>query len=158
MTDYLYLGWADLKTIVISLLTGIIGGLIVLGINRYWSNRSIKSLNRRIRQAEAQKILVEDLAKSERAVLLIGFQYLFALMAFVCVSFVVQVLILSLRASGLDLLDLAAILFWIIPTIISIYIASLMKNVSEHPKSLKIFETKIEKLRSNLRGRSGRQE
>ena len=66
MTDYL--NWADLK----SLFIGIIGGFSVLGIARFWSNYSIKSMKRRIEQNEAYKENVNNLAKSDRALLITG--------------------------------------------------------------------------------------
>ena len=71
MTDYL--NWADdLKTVIIGLITGIIGFFICVGIQRYWSNRSIKSMRRRIEQSEAYKANVNNLAKSDRALLIYG--------------------------------------------------------------------------------------
>src|SRR5690242_1132638 len=76
----------DLKTVILSLTTGITGGLIVLGIARYWSNRSIKNMKRRIEATEAQKTQINNLAKSDRALLLYGFGNLFVLLVFLSVA------------------------------------------------------------------------
>ncbi len=49
----------ELKALII----GVVGYFLSLAIHRYWSNWSVKSLNRRIQQAEAQKLLVEGSCK-----------------------------------------------------------------------------------------------
>ena len=149
MTDYL--DFKDLKATII----GIIVFFICLGIQRYWSNHTVKSLNRRIRHTEEHKLLVEDLAKSERAVLLFGFQTVFALFfAMALISAASQIVLLSFVVAGWDLdrWSLVLALMWGLLAIVSFYAAQLIKKVHDYPESLEIFEKKIERFRNKLRG------
>jgi hypothetical protein len=56
-----YLDWADLKSVII----GILVFFICLGIERYWANRRVKSIRRRIEQTEAYKANINNLARSD---------------------------------------------------------------------------------------------
>jgi sterol desaturase/sphingolipid hydroxylase (fatty acid hydroxylase superfamily) len=151
MTDYV--SWADLKTVIIGLSTGVVAFFICVAIQRYWSNRSIKSLRRRIQQAEGQKLLVEDLAKSERAVLLFGFQTVFGLFFAMAIISAASQLVLVSIVGGRDLDVIIVTLLWGLPAIISFYAAHLIKKVHDYPASLEIFEKKITKLKNKLLGR-----
>ena len=147
-----YLDWTDLKAALISILVF----FICLGIQRYWSNHTIKSLNRRIQHAEAQKLLVQNLAKSERAVFLFGFQTVFGLFfAMALTSAASQIVLLSFVVAGWDLdrWSLVLALIWDLPAIISFYAAHLIKKVDNYPGSLEIFEKRITKLKNKLLGR-----
>jgi hypothetical protein len=151
MTDYL--SWTDLKTIIISLITGIIGGLIVLAIARYWSNHSIRSMRRRIEQTEAYKANVNNLAKSDRALLIYGFQGLFAILGLMNFLFVIQVIVSVIRAGRLDDWEIAQLL-WIFPGLAAIGVAMVLHDVREYPESIKNIEKKITKLKNKLLWRS----
>ena len=76
MTDYFDYG--DLKATIIGLITGIAGFFICLGIQRYWSNHTIQSIRRRIEESETEKVKLDNLAKSDRALIIHGFQGVFA--------------------------------------------------------------------------------
>jgi uncharacterized membrane protein YqjE len=158
MTDYL--DFNDLKTVIIGVVSGVLTWFICLGISRYWSNHSIKSLNRRIQEAEAQKLLVEDLAKSERAVLLMGFRVLFGLLALICLVVMIHIVLMVPLRRYFPVHELTPVFLflWGVVALLALYFADLVKKVGEYPKSLETFETKIERLRSKLRRRSGRQE
>jgi hypothetical protein len=152
MTEYL--NWADLKTIIISLITGVIGGLIVLGIARYWSNRSIRSLNRRIQETEAEKLLIENLAKSEKAVLIYGFQTLFVTLGIMSLVIGAHLLVLLEVLGDLRLaLWVLLIVLWGLPALVFIYSAFTIKKVRDYPGSLELFENRIAKLKSKLPGK-----
>jgi hypothetical protein len=69
-----YFGFNDLKTFIFGIISGVITFFICLAIQRYWSNRSIKSLKRRIEEKEAYKARLDNLARSDRALLITAFQ------------------------------------------------------------------------------------
>jgi hypothetical protein len=50
-----YFDYGDLKALII----GVIGAFLVLGIQRYWSNWSVKSLQRRIDRSESDKRILD---------------------------------------------------------------------------------------------------
>lgn len=151
MTDYL--NWADLKTIIISLITGIIGGLIVLGIARYWSNHSIKSMKRRIEQNEAYKANVNNLAKSDRALLIYGLQGLFTVLGLMALIFFMQVAFAIVRAGRLDELDLVLMFLCLLAGIACVGVIVVFRDVSKYPESIDNIEKRITKLKNKLLGR-----
>jgi hypothetical protein len=148
MTDYLT--FADAKTIIISLATGIIGGLIVLGITRYWSNHTIASVKRRIEYAEARKGQLENLAKSERTALLFGLGALFAVIG--VMNFILAIEILPSRDAASDIPNVARALLWFIPGLLAFYFAHVFQQIEKYPDSIKAIEKKLTKLKSKLRG------
>src|SRR6266508_149460 len=100
-----FLGIADAKALVIGLIGGVISYFLSLAIHRYWSNRNIKSLKRRIEQNEAYKATLDDLAQSDRSLIIMGFRGVFALLV-VILLFPIFFLILG----GFDSLVLIAML------------------------------------------------
>ena len=145
MTDYI--SWADLKTVIIRLITGIIGGLLVLGIQRYWSNRTIQSVKRRIEYAEAQKAQLESLAKSERAVILFGLGALFGVLGLM--NFISAAQSLTFKDSPMDIVRA---MLWGIPGLLCFAFVYLLQQVEKYPDSIKRIEKRLEKLRSKLPG------
>jgi len=149
-----YLNWDDLKTVIIGLITGVIGGLIVLGIARYWSNRSIKSMKRRIEQSEAYKANVNNLAKSDRALLIYGLQGLFAVLCLMACIFFMQVAFAIGRAGRLvDELDLVLMFLWLLAGIACVGVVMVLRDVSKYPESIDNIEKRITKLKNKLLGR-----
>jgi hypothetical protein len=152
MTDYL--DWADFKTIVISLITGIIGFFICLGIQRYWSNHSIKSMKRRIEKEESYKANVNNLAKSDRALLIYGLQGLFVVLCLMACIFFMQAVFASVRAGRLvDELDLVLLFFWFLVGIVCVGIIVVLRDVRQYPESIDNIETRITKLKNKFLGR-----
>jgi cadmium resistance protein CadD (predicted permease) len=146
MRDYVNFG--DLK----SLILGIIGGLLVLGIQRYWSNRSTKSLKRRIEEKEAYKARLDNLARSDRALLITGFQGVFGAIAAVCAAMIVQfVLVFAHREL---LMTFAYVLIWLLPIIACIAAIRLLDDIRHHPESLERIERQITALKNKLLGQS----
>jgi uncharacterized membrane protein YqjE len=154
MTDYL--NWADdLKTVIIGLITGIIGFFICVGIQRYWSNRSIKSMRRRIEQSEAYKANVNNLAKSDRALLIYGLQGLFTLLGLMALIFFMQIVFANVRAGRLgDELDMVLMFLWLLAGIVCVGVIVVLRDVSQYPESIDNIEKKITKLKNKLLGRS----
>jgi len=145
MTDYL--NWADLKSYII----GIIGGFSVLGIARYWSNHSIKSMKRRIEQNEAYKANVNNLAKSDRALLIYGLQGLFTLLGLMALIFFMQIWFAIERAGRLvDGLDLVLMFLWFLAGLVCVGVIVVLRDVSTYPESLDNIEKRITKLKNKL--------
>jgi uncharacterized membrane protein YqjE len=153
MTDYL--DWADFKTIVISLITGIIGFFICLGIQRYWSNHSIKSMKRRIEKEESYKANVNNLAKSDRALLIYGLQGLFTLLGLMALIFFMEIVFASIRAGRLgDELDMVLMFLWLLAGIVCVGVIVVLRDVKQYPESIDNIEKRITKLKNKLLGRS----
>ena len=144
-----YLEWADLKSLVI----GILGGFIVLGIARYWSTRSIKSLRRRIEQSEAYKANVNNLAKSDRALLIYGLEGLFGILALIILLFVVQMILPVTRSSSLNDGDIVLALLWLLPGLACIGAIMILHDVSQYPQSIEKIDNRITKLKNKMLGR-----
>ena len=148
MTDYL--NWADLKGLII----GIIGGLSVLGIARYWSNHSIKSMKRRIQQNEAYKANVNNLAKSDRALLIYGLQGLFAVLCLMACIFFMQIAFAIVRADTLlDEWYMVLMFLWFLAGIACVGVIVVLRDVRQYPESIDNIEKRITKLKNKLLGR-----
>jgi H+/gluconate symporter-like permease len=142
----------NLKTAIIDLVIGIIGGLIVLGTHRYWSNRSIRSLTRRINENEAYKTQLNNLASSDRALFILAFQLVFAVLAVICAVFAWHDVILY---ESVDFLAaLMRVLIWSLPVLLCVGIMKTLQDVREHPQSLERIEKRITKLKDKLLGHS----
>lgn len=75
----------------------------------------------------------------------------FAIIAVFCLVAIFQNLLVSVRrGDGLDLLDFALIIIWIIPIMLSIYSADLVDKVVKYPGSIETIDRKIEKLKNKL--------
>jgi hypothetical protein len=144
MTNYLNFG--DFK----SLLIGILGGLLVLGIQRYWSNRSIKSLKRRIEENEAYKARLDNLARSDRALLITGFQAVFGILAFICCITAIQFSLLF--GQNVLLNTLVYVLLWSLPILLCIGMFKTFQDIHDHPQSLERIEKKLTDLKNKLLG------
>ena len=150
MTEYL--NFADLKATIIGLITGIVGFFICLAIQRYWSNRRIKSMRRRIEQNEAYKAEVSSLAKSDRALLIYGFEGLFALLGLMSLVFLIQIIFAVRRAGMLDDLNMVLIFLWFASGAVCIGGIMVLRDVNQYPESLERIEKKITKLKNKLLG------
>lgn len=149
-----YLNWDDLKTVLISLVTGVIGFFICVAIQRYWSNRSIKSMRRRIAEAEAYKEKLNNLAKSDRALIIYGFQGVFLMTAILCMIFALQTaFFIKPPDQMVDARELAQVLLWLLPALICIGIFLGLQKVADYPKSAEEIEQKIAKLKNKFLGR-----
>jgi hypothetical protein len=111
-------------------------------------------VKRRIEETEARKTQLDYLAKSDRAVLLMGFQSLFLQLGLVSFVFFLQV-VLSPEREGFNILKAMVMLLWGILAGVFFYLADLIRTVDNYPKSLETIEKKIAKLKSKLRGGRG---
>src|SRR5262245_43203829 len=63
--------------IVRTLILAVVGFYLVKRVDRYWSYRSAKSIQKRIKYIEDDKLVLENLAKSDRSIFLRSFIMLF---------------------------------------------------------------------------------
>jgi len=142
----------DLKTAIIGLATGIIGGIIVIIIvwlfNRWWSNRNIKSLQRQLQEAEAYKVRLDNLARSDRALLIMGFQAIFALVIIICCTVFLYLSLIEFPTQLFPTLILLLLLA--IPAVVCVGVVKTLQDVREHPQSLERLEGKITDLKNKL--------
>ena len=147
MTEYL--NFNDLKAVIIGLITGIVGFFICVGIQRYWSNRSIKSLKRRIEENEAYKAGLDNLARSDRALITTAFQGVFGILALICIVVVLQIFFLFGPLME-PVTALAYILIWSLPTLLCMGIIRTLQDIRNHPQSLEKIEKRIMKLKNKF--------
>ena len=115
MTDYFDFG--DFKGFVI----GILSTAAWLVIRRIWSNYSTTSINRRIKESETEKVKLDNLAKSDRALIILGFQGVFGMIAILCMILALQTpFFINRDPAVLDRRPVAQILLWFIPTLVCI--------------------------------------
>lgn len=135
----------------------IIVGLVMLfvgmGINRYLFYRSVKSIQRRIKDAEAKKFVLDYLATSDRFILLYSFRRIFGFIIFGCFAFSIITFLLCLQSST----DLArgSINFAISMTLAGVAIVSAttgftMKQLEKYPESIETINQEIEALKMRL--------
>ena len=112
-------------------------------------------MKRRIEQNEAYKENVNNLAKSDRALLIYGFQGLFTLLGLMALIFFMQIVFASVRAGRLgDEWDMLLMFSWLLPGLLCIGVVLVLRDVSQYPKSIENIEKRITKLKSKVLGRS----
>ena len=140
-----YLNFNDLKSLII----GVVGGFLVLGFHRYYSNFTIKNVARRLKETEAQRAQLDNLAKSDRALLIKCFQGVFTIFGIICMTICMHIL---LSEPGLTLGMFVLVLLWFIPSVACIGIVYGLQQVADYPKSTKQFDARIAKLKEKLLG------
>ena len=144
-----------IEPIVVGVISGILTSIICFAAVRYWSNRSIKRLTRRIQESEAEKIKLDNLAKSDRALIILGFQGVFAMIAILCMILALQTsFFMNPDPEVLDLRGLGQLLLWFIPTLVCVAIIWTLQKVEDYPKSREKIDERIAKLRDKLFGKS----
>ena len=125
---------------------------VCLGIQQYWSHRRIKSIRRRIEQTEAYKANVNNLAKSDRALLIYGFEGVFAVLGLISLVFLIQIIFAVIRVGKLNDLDMVLILLWFAAGAVCIGVIMVLRDVSQYPESMEKIEKRITKLKNKLLG------
>jgi NADH:ubiquinone oxidoreductase subunit 3 (subunit A) len=141
---------------LISLGIGIAGYFLSLLIHRLWARISVTEAQRRLKDYETEKQRLDNLSKSDRALIIHGFQAVFAVFALLFVIFGFQTILATMLLedpiSGRELLQLA---IWVIAALLCVGAATSFKNIAEYPKSLEKIEAKITKLREKLSSNRG---
>jgi uncharacterized membrane protein YbhN (UPF0104 family) len=131
MTDYL--DFSDLKAFLI----GLLGSATWYLLYRAWSNHSVKSIARRIKESEAEKIKLDNLAKSDRALIIHGFQAVFAILAllFIILGFhpILATKELHDLLNGREILQLG---IWLIASLLCIGVVMTFQQIADYPKSM----------------------
>jgi hypothetical protein len=117
---------------------------------RYWSYRSVKSIQRQLKGIEIQKTLTENFAKSEHFTLLFCFGLLFLLMAIVSLAFIIPGLSTIVEEKKLNPLNTIKMVIWISFCGISFAASQLLKKVEKYPESMEGFDKKTTKLMAKL--------
>jgi hypothetical protein len=156
MTDYF--DFADVK----SLMIGVIGGVIVLAIQRLWLIYSVKGAARRLREAEAYKSHLDNLAKSDRALLVHAFAAIFFLLGMICLLFGIETS-RSLYSEfdvfvwAIDLRELLFLLLWVLVALLCFGVGLNFHRLADYPKSAEKLDKRIAKLKDKVSGKSGPQ-
>jgi H+/gluconate symporter-like permease len=142
---------ADLRSLVIGVISGVISGIITVLVFRYWAHRTIKSMKRRLAYAEAHRAQLDELAKSDRSVLLAGLTALFLLLGLFGLAVIVSILVL-IKDEGLSPERLLSLAIWILPVLASFGVALLFKQLKEYPETIQKIDKKISEIRRKLTG------
>jgi hypothetical protein len=143
-----YFDFNDLKTAIIGIVGGVITFFICLGLQRYWSNRNVKNLKLRIEEKEAYKARLDNLARSDRALLITGFQAVLTVLACICGIVAIQIFLLFWEM--LLLTTLVYVLLWLLPILLCVGIVKMLEDIQNHPQSLDIIEKRITELKNKL--------
>jgi hypothetical protein len=112
-------------------------------------------MKRRIEQNEAYKENVNNLAKSDRALLIYGLQGLFTLLGLMALTFFMQIVFANVRAGRLgDEWDMLLMFLWLLPGIVCVGVIVVLRDVRQYPESIDNIEKRITKLKSKVLGRS----
>ena len=132
--------------------TVILGGLcyfLFRAVDRYLSWWNASTIQRRIKQAEIEKVTLDNLAKSDRSVLFFSFRIMFVVLALISFAFIIPVL--SLFANGTAGIEHFLILACLITAVIAaMYGAVTLKKAESHPESIETIEKKIDALKERL--------
>jgi hypothetical protein len=145
----------DLRAFVIGVIAGVISGVVAFYltkvIDRYWALRSIKSLRRRMEYAEAQKARLDELMKSDRALLLMAFRALFGLLGIIAVALTGQELLLFVRERfTISPEQLVSFTAWFAVAVAAFYFAHLFKQVAEYSTSVEKIDKTISEIKRKL--------
>jgi uncharacterized membrane protein YbhN (UPF0104 family) len=147
-----YVTATDLKAVVI----GVISSVIVIAVERvarwYWMRRTLKGMQRRLKYAEAKKAQLDDLASSDRSILILGFSGLFGLTFIVAIS-VVGYTVLSVPEHGFSPTWLLVAAVALMTALASLSIFIVFNQLREYPGSVQRFEKTISEIRRKLTGK-----
>jgi predicted membrane channel-forming protein YqfA (hemolysin III family) len=136
---------------LISLGIGVAGYFLSLLIHRLWSKITTTETQRRLKDYEAEKAKLDNLSKSDRALIIHGFQAIFAVFALLFVVFGFQTILatkgLDESVDGREILQL---LIWLIACLLCIGAAMSFQRIADYPKSLEKIDAKIAKLRERI--------
>jgi hypothetical protein len=139
----------NLGAIVRTIILGIVMIFITKTVNRYLSYRSVKSIQRRIRYAEAEKSTLDNLATSDRSLLLFSFRFIFGILSLVSTAFIAPVLLAFVQGDP-DPRQLFIILIWFVVGITAGYAANTLKKLDGSPASIESINQKIDSLKMRL--------
>jgi hypothetical protein len=90
--------WAELTNpgaIVRTLILAVVGFYLVRKVDQYWSYRSVKSIKRRIQDMEDKKLVMDDLATSDKSILLFFSKRFFVIVAVGSLAFMLPAISVS---------------------------------------------------------------
>jgi hypothetical protein len=152
----------DMETLVARLgpfAEGIIGGIIsgimtffVLRAGaRYWARYTLRGMRRRLEYAEAKKAQLDDLAKSDRSILLFAFGAIFVILAMISIA-AIATTVFSVLEEGPSFARILSGAIWLFVAAISFSFAILFKQLREYPESARTVEQKISDIKRKLLG------
>jgi len=103
---------SDLRALVIGVFGSVIAWFVCGALKRYWSYRTVRSIQKNIKLLENEKLLIENLAQSDRSVLLHSFRTLFWVIAIGCSAFSLRPVtsLLNKTSDAIDRIVLMALL------------------------------------------------
>jgi hypothetical protein len=139
----------NLGAIVRTIILGLIMIFITKAVNKYLSYRSVKSIQRRIKSLENDKLILESLVKSDRSLLSQSFARLFFVIALGSVAFMLRPVISFLRNTSDDI-DRSFFIALFGVFILSVQFFRTLKKADEYDESVETIKQKIESLKARL--------
>jgi hypothetical protein len=106
---------------------------------------------RRLKDYEAEKMKLDNLSKSDRALIIHGFQSVFVVFTLLFVILGIQLIVatkgLDDSLTGREILQLA---IWLIAALLCIAATKSFQKIADHPKSLEKIDERIAKLKDRL--------
>lgn len=135
-----------LSVVVVGLFLNVASAYLKPALDAFFGFLSARSLNQQIKRAEAEMAQLDRYAKSDKAILIVGFKSIFVLLALVSLLFI----FLTTIPPAHELFRILTIFVWLVVAAISITLADLFQKVSEYPKSREKIEKRIEELKKKL--------
>jgi uncharacterized membrane protein YqjE len=146
MPNEMFTWYWFLSVVVVGLLTNLATAYIKPMLDAFFGFMSVRNLNQQIKKAEGELAQLDNYAKSDKAILVLGFTSLFALLA---LASLMTVLVIAIQPAP-DLLRILIILTLVIVAATSIVLAGLLQKVSDYPRSREKIEQQIAKLKDKL--------
>jgi hypothetical protein len=136
----------EFRGFIIGVLGSVVASFIVIAIIRYWKYRSLKSIMRRIDVMEERKLHLENLAKSDRYLLMYFFQMLFGILLWYSSWSIILPFLLFLKGYGAQYVY-EAVFMWGPVWIVSWYVFYRIFQTEHHSDVIKDIDENIEYLK-----------
>jgi hypothetical protein len=106
---------------------------------------------RRLKSPEDYHTKLAALAASDVALMIYGFQGIFAVLGFLCLILAVQDFVFAVpNPYVIEVRQILKLILWLLPALVCAGFFWMLQNESDYPKSIEKVEKKIEKLKSRL--------
>jgi len=116
-----------------------------------WVKLTVRGNMRRLKSPEDYHTKLAALAASDVALMIYGFQGIFAVLGFLCLILAVQDFVFAVpNPYVIEVRQILKLILWLLPALVCAGFFWMLQNESDYPKSIEKVEKKIEKLKSRL--------
>jgi hypothetical protein len=134
---------------IIGVFSSLVATFIGMGIIRYWGYRRVKSIERRIKEIESRKKTIDDLATSDRSLILLSLLILFLMIMIGSLAFGIYLFTFIQYKNtkfGNDVLSVAMIFIFFV----SAFYIKILIMVDKHQVSIESFNKNLASLKEKL--------